>query len=132
MKLDKLIVGLFICVIVLIVFTLGFTYRLYNNLCNNSEVYTAVKEVDSTDAYAICGKKFGIVNTGETEILVTKQNNVEQDDQENGLIEVSQNDNTVLIESGDTYPIEASDQITYTISNPEGSNLEHKIEVRKF
>lgn len=132
MRIDQLIKVLFAIVIILIGLTAIFGYHLYNNLCNNEEVYTAVEQIDSADAYGICGNNFGIVNVGDSQILVTKLDNINQDVKSEEIDAATVATNTVLVDSGDTLPMDASDQVRYQISNPLGSNLEHQIEVRKF
>lgn len=132
MKLDHVIKVLFLIVIIMVVVTSAYTYRVYNNLCNNEQNYKAVELIQSDQAYDLCGENFGIVNTGDNPITVTKFK-VDSDEVTSEAIANSASEvESTKLASGDTLAIEASNDVVYQISNPLGSNLDHSIQVRKF
>lgn len=132
MKIDKVIRVLFLIVIILVIVTSGYTCYIYNNLCNNNNQYTAVEFIQSADAYHLCPDNFGIINTGDKPIIVTKR---KMNGSEVTAETLEQNTTAIQstkLMSGDTLAIEASNDIVYQVSNPLGSDLDHSIKVKKF
>lgn len=128
---DKVIIILFVIVSILVVITSGYIYYTYNNLCNNSQEYKGVEFIQSTNAYHLCGKNFGIINTSDSPIIITKRTINDSEASSVELKDTTSVESTTL-EINQSLPIEASDNIVYQVSNPLGSNMDHSIEMKKF
>lgn len=131
-KVDKVIRILFLIVSILVVITSGYTCYIYNDLCNDNQEYKGVEIIQSTNAYHFCGKNFGIINTGDNPITITKRVTTGSE-----VTSETIEKNTTIVESttlktNETLAIEASDDVIYQVSNPLGSNMDHKIKMKKF
>ncbi len=133
MKLDHVIRILFILIIIGAFAVGAFGYTVYNNLCNSQDSYEGVEYIYSSDAYKVCGSTFGIVNTSDEDIKVTKV--IAEGINDYDATEIAAVDPTneeFIVASGEGYAIEASGDVAYKIDSPSGSNLDNEVQVRKF
>lgn len=131
-KINSILKILTLIVAIVVVAAAGYDYTLYNRACNNNQQYSGVELIQSSDEFAVCGENFGIVNTGDAPIVVVEYaTDGSTMDAEKIETDATVN-NSVTVESGSTLAIKASNNIVYEVLNPLGSNLEHKVEVRKF
>lgn len=132
MKLDHAIKITFVTMIGMLIITSTFIYHTYNNLCNNATDYSAVEILQSNQIYSVCGAKFGIVNTGQEQISVTKLVAITEDASSKSNLTDFSAEETTMVDSGQTIAVEAADEVYYLITSPLTSELEQSIQIRKF
>lgn len=132
MNLEKITKVLVIIVIIIGAITLITVYQSYETICKTSTEYQNVQYITSSPVNKICGRDYGVTNTGETDITIKMYSYDHDRDDITSVVQTKESSSEVVLQTGESLEIVDNNNTFYVLEPNSKERTDHQITLNKF